>query len=123
MGDPTTVRLDADHQNALDEMIDEGHADNQSEALRQTSRSQLVQEGYFTGSGESYWTLLLRRVGYAFMYAGVGVVAVFYFLPAPFRITAVAPLISGLVCLGASRAIEEYQTEPTNHTGHTAQAD
>jgi hypothetical protein len=111
MSKSTSVRLDTDHAKAIGDMVEHGEADSPSEALRQTSQADLARRGYLNGSGESYWAWLLRRVGFAFMYAGLGAVALLYFLPVTFRIVAVVPLLSGLVCLAGSRAIDVHHRE------------
>lgn len=108
MGERPSIRIDDHHKDALQRMVENSDADNFSEAFRQTSQAELARRGYLDGSGDSYWAWLLRRVGFAFMYAGLGAVAVFYFLPVAVRLVAVVPLLSGLVCLAGSRAIEVH---------------
>lgn len=116
MADPKTVRLDTDHQSAIEDMIEEGDADTHSEAIRQTSRAQLAREGHLAGSGGTgYWAWALRRMAFASMYAGLGAIAIFYFMPLSIRFIAVVPMLAGIICLVTSRAIEAHQPITTPH--------
>lgn len=110
-----SIHFGGRHLEIVDKMEENGDADNASEAVRDAIEHYGQELGYTNGEKrDTYLRWLFGRMAWAFIYVGVGAVAVLYFLPIGFRLAAVGPFLGGLVCLVAERVLAAHEPQVTN---------
>lgn len=96
-------------------MADNGDAANQSEAIRDAVEYYAQELGYTNGRKiDTNLRWVLRQVATIFICVGLGFAAAFYFAPVAFRVASVAPVLGGLVCLGAEKALARHEPAVSN---------
>lgn len=110
MSKSTSIRLDNDHEDALDRMVKRGDADSPSEALRQTSQRDLARRGYLTGNGPSPLAKALDTVGLVCGIIGLVWVAVTFLYPVEVRIWAVSFMLASVLAYSGKRLITSDNT-------------
>ena len=105
MAKNVAARVDKDHREALDRMVEDDKADSRSEAFRQTSQHALADRGYLNGDGNgSSW--LLREIGKLWAYLGVGWLGFTLFYPVSLRVWVVVFFIGAVVSFGTAEALD-----------------
>jgi len=106
MAKNTTARTDQDHREALDAMVDAGEADSKSEALRQTSQSDLARRGYLNGTHKPRLSGIADEFAKAFAWIGIGWLGVTMLYPVGYRLGAVFAFLAAFGCMAVGRVVE-----------------
>lgn len=102
----TSVDLEQRQYDLTKSMADNGDADSQSEAIRDAIEYYAQDRGYVNGrKAETQLRWSIRQLGTLFIYIGLGMTVALYWFPVEFRMAALAPIVTGLVCLGGERAL------------------
>jgi len=109
MAQTVSARADTDHREALEDYADDGHADSQSEALRQTSQAELARRGYLNGNGNTKLKWLTKEFSRAFVWIGVAWLALTVAFPVEFRMGAVFALFAAVSCSGLYVVLDTHE--------------
>jgi len=114
MAEVKSVRLTRPQLDGIEEIVEDGRADNDSEALRVAVDSGLVEMGY-RGPVESDDNdvypgvrAAARRFRDAFVLLGVMWLGVSFWLPLELRIYAVGPFAAAVACDGFDRGLSQW---------------
>lgn len=114
MGDRKSLRFENHQLNGAESMVDDGVADNTSEAIRMTVNSGLAEYGYISGErteteSTGAWRAILQELARLFAYSGLayGTVAATFRVPA--LLWWVLLLLAGsLCCIAMSQYADRY---------------
>jgi len=110
MGEPKTVRFDANQEDALQDLVERGKAPNESEAHRMLINAGMAQYGYSAGqNGNTTLKWMSKELARLFSYVGLGWIAFFWAFPVEFRLIGVTILFMALGMIGAYLALEKYE--------------
>jgi len=130
MAEVKSARLTRPQLDAIEEMVDEGRADNASEALRVAVDSGLVEMGYrgaaASDTDDTYPGVraAARRFRDAFVLLGVMWLGVSFWLPLELRIYATGPFAAAVACDGIERSINRWgHRVGSDNRGRAAVAD
>lgn len=102
--------LEQRQKDTVEAMAQNGDADTASEAIRDAIEHYAATRGYYNGEKrDTYLRKVFGRMAWSFAYVGIGVVAVFYFLPLQFRIAAVVPFLGSVVCLAMEQLLARHE--------------
>lgn len=112
MAENVTARTDREHREALDQVVDHGHADSRSEAIRQTSQAELARMGYLNGTlMDTPLRKTVREFARLFIYGGFAWLGLTVMLSLSLRLGGVWMLAVGFVLLGLDQLLA--RVEPT----------
>lgn len=115
MGETLSGHVDTDQVEAIQEMVEAGEADNQSEAIRRALRVGLSEMGYHNGvRTDTQLRTVARRFRDAFLLLGVLWVGVSFWLPIGWRSLAAAPVAAGLACHVIDRGLARREPDVSN---------
>jgi len=115
MAQSVSGRLDDDIVDGLEEMTDNGDAENISEALRMTCSAGLRQYGYYWGEKrDTRLRKTVRRFIDAFALLGVMWIGVSFWLPLELRALAAAPFAASAACLSIDRVLATHEPAVSN---------
>jgi hypothetical protein len=112
MAERQQVYLDKDHRDAIQHLVDDGQADNPSDAAKQLIRDGADRRGIWNGPNSVTRTGLKRLASEftrAFTWIGVAILAVTIFYPVEYRLPAVFAFFAALGCSALYVAVEEYE--------------
>ena len=110
MAERTSVHLEQHQLDVIEDMAEEGKADNESEALRMFLNAGMREYGYRNGeSNQTVLRTVIHEMAKLFFVSGLVLLGVTYFLPVELRLVAVGPIFSGLFLLGVDRALESVE--------------
>lgn len=105
MGDPHSVRLRSRQNDAVDDMVETGAADDKSDAIRTAVDRGLEDLGYYSET-TTMTQELAGMSGRALSLLTAGWLAFTFAYPVAYRVPAVVLAFSAAGCLGLERAIE-----------------
>jgi len=115
MAERKSVHLEQHQLEAIEDMVNRGLADNESEAHRILLNEGKRGYGYKNGSySDTVLKSVCGEMSKLFLLAGVVLVGVTYFYPVSLRLVALGPIISGLFLLGVERILESHEPKVTN---------
>jgi len=115
MAETKSARFSREQTEAIEDMVDKGLADNQSEAHRMLVNAGMHEYGYSNGGySETALKRICGELAKAFLLVGVVLVGVTYFYPITFRVLAVGPIVSGLFLLGVESVLENVEPKVSN---------
>jgi len=109
MAQTISARADTEHQDALEEYVNDGNADSVSEAVRQTSQAELARQGYLNGNGNTTLKWVSKEFSRAFAWIGVAWLAFTFALPVQYRLGAIAALSAALACSGLYALLDTHE--------------
>jgi len=114
MAQNIAARADKDHREALDDMVEDGHADSRSEALRQTSQASLARMGYLNGTTkDTTLRQTVREFARLFVYGGFAWFAFTVLWSVEVRLAGMVLVTFGVALLGADRLLAQVEPSVT----------
>lgn len=115
MAENVTARTDREHREALDQVVDHGHADSRSEAIRQTSQAELARMGYLNGTlMDTPLRKTVREFARLFIYGGFAWLGLTVMLSLSLRLGGVWMLAIGFVLLGLDQLLARVEPGVTD---------
>lgn len=115
MAETRGARFNREQVQAIEDMVDKGIADNQSEAHRMLVNAGMHEYGYTNGGySETALKTVCGEMAKLFLVSGLILVGVTYFYPVQLRLLAVGPIVSGLFLMGVERVLESHEPKVTN---------
>jgi hypothetical protein len=115
MAETKSARFSKAQTEAIEDMVEQGKADNQSEAHRMFVNAGMREYGYVNGG---YTDTVLKQATHEaakwFLVAGLVLVGVTYFYPVSLRLVAIGPIVSGLFLMGVERVLESHEPKVSN---------
>jgi len=116
MAENVTARTDKDHRTALEQLVEDGHADSLSEALRQTSQRELARMGYLNGTQrDTTLRQFIREAGKLSTYAAIFALGMSLFYPFAFRVPVMILIIGGMVLFGVDAGLARVEPRVSNN--------
>jgi Arc/MetJ-type ribon-helix-helix transcriptional regulator len=110
MAKNTSVQLQEDHLDGLQEMVDAGQADNRSEALRMAMQSGFREYGVVSYTEtETRLRETARQLGVGFAMVGAVMLGLVYFGSVELRLLGIVPWIMALACYGVDRGLARVE--------------
>jgi len=115
MAETKSARFTKEQTAAIEDMVEKGKADNESEAHRMFVNAGMREYGY-TNGGYNQTTLrkATQEMAKVFLVAGLALVGVTFFYPVTFRLMAIGPIVSGLFLLGVERILADVEPSVSN---------
>lgn len=118
MGKPKSVRFNQQQERALDDMVERGEADSQTEAHRMLVNAGMRQFGYrASGNGDTQLKWLAKEMARLFSYIGVGWILFFWAFPVSFAMPGVAVLFMALSMVGAYMLLDAKEPAISKRLG------
>jgi len=115
MAEHKTVRLDKEHESALESMVEDGNANDMSGAIRQTSQAELARMGYLNGTTkDTTLRQTVREFARLMIYAGFAWFGFTVLWDVQIRLAGLVLLAVGVVLLGADRMLAQVEPTVTN---------
>lgn len=115
MSKNTSVVLQEDHLDGLKEMVESGHADNRSEALKMTMQSGFREYGVVSHtSTDTRLRETARRLAFGFAMVGAVVLGLTYFGSIEARLLGIVPWMMALGCYGVDRGLGQVEPAVSN---------
>jgi hypothetical protein len=115
MAEHKSIRLETHQIDAIEDMVDRGEADNQSEALRRLLNSGMAQYGYRAGkNGNTTLKTFTHRLMWAFALIGIVWMATTLAAPVALRMPAYAAMSASVGMFGVYRVLEAHEPAVTN---------
>jgi Arc/MetJ-type ribon-helix-helix transcriptional regulator len=110
MGEKVQGRVDTQTADALERMVEDGVADNESEALRRALHLGLAEDGYLDGKeSETDLRQTARSLGFVLAMVGSVFVGLALFGPLRIRLLAITPWVMAVGCYGLDRILVYYE--------------
>jgi len=110
MGDRTTFRLDDKQIQALEDMVEHGHAGNQTEAMKNLLDAGMPRYGVGpvaeTNGGQRALSAVANKLGLILGVVGISWLAVTLTYPVPMRMPAMFAMSASAGSFGLSRAVD-----------------
>lgn len=110
MAERKSIRLEKQHLDTFERMVEDEKADNQSEAHRMLLNAGMREYGY--RGGESSNTVLrstIYKLAWLFSIAGVVGLGFTFAYPVPARLPSFAVLVFGIALYGVSEVLEDHE--------------
>lgn len=115
MAKTKSARFTAAQIEAVEDMVEKGKADNESEAHRMFVNAGMREYGYVNGDySDTTLKQATHEMAKLFLIAGVVLVGVTFFYPVSLRLIAIGPIVSGLFLLGVESVLESVEPRVTN---------
>ncbi len=115
MAELKSIRLEKQELDAIEDMAEQGVADNQSEAHRQLLRAGMHEYGYRNGDyTDTTLRTVIQRFAHWFIVAGIVWTGVTWYYPRVFATPAIGLFLSGLACWGIDRVLEQHEPRVSN---------
>jgi len=115
MAETKSARFSREQTEAIEDMVEKGLADNQSEAHRMLVNAGMHEYGYANGGySETALKRICGELAKAFMLVGIVLVGVTYFYPVSFRILAIGPLVSSGFLFAVESVLESHEPKVSN---------
>jgi Arc/MetJ-type ribon-helix-helix transcriptional regulator len=115
MAETKSARFSKEQVTAIEDMVEQGKADNQSEAHRMFVNAGMREYGYVGGAlKETKLRWAVRETSKLCLYAGVVLLGLTWLYPVIFRLAPVGPIVAGLVLHGADRALGSVEPDVSN---------
>ena len=110
MAETKGARLTRRQIDAIDDMVERGVADNESEALRSLVDEGMRVHGYRAGrNGNTKLKTMSKELAKLFSYAGMAWLAFFWAFPVGFRLPGVLVLIAAMGMIGTYLVLDKYE--------------
>jgi len=110
-----TARTDSEHREALDKLVEHGHADSRSEAIRQTSQAELARMGYLNGTDmDTPLRKTVREMARLFVYVGFAWMGFAVLWSVEVRLGGVFLILVGMGCLGVDQLLAKIEPRVTD---------
>jgi len=118
MGKPKSVRFNKHQEQALDDMVERGRADSETEAHRMLINAGMRKFGYRAGgNGDTQLKWLAGELARLFSYIGVGWVVFFWAFPVQFAMPGVAVLFMALGMVAAYALLDAKEPAVSKRLG------
>lgn len=115
MAERKSIRLQNDHLDAMQDMVDQNKADNRSEAHRMFLQAGMYEYGYRNGEfKDTPLRLFIQQLSYFFIVGGIVWTGVTFYYPRVFALPAVGLFLSGLTLAGIDSVLESHEPKVTN---------
>lgn len=114
MGEVKSAQLTRKQLEVIEDMVDAGEADNQSEALRDLLDEGMRTYGYRAGrNGNTTLKWMSKEMGKLFAYAGMAWLAFFWAFPVGFRLPGALVMVAALGMFGVWLLLDRYEPAVT----------
>jgi len=115
MAETKSARFSKEQVTAIEDMVEQGKADNQSEAHRMFVNAGMREYGYVNGAlKETKLRWEVRETSKLCLYAGVLLLGLTWLYPVIFRLAPWGPIVAGLVLHGADRLLGNVEPDVSN---------
>lgn len=110
------IYLEKQQRDAIDDVLDDGEADNESEAARTLINAGMAKLGYGTTNHHTDTPLkqLAAEFGRAFAWIGIGWLAFTFSAPVEWRLGAVFAFAAAFGCTGLYVVLEKHEPKVSN---------
>lgn len=116
MAETKSARFSKEQIDAIEDMVEQGRADNQSEAHRMFVNAGMREYGYVNGGmKETKLRWAVRETSKLCLYAGILLLGLTWLYPVIFRLAPFGPIVAGLVLHGADRALGSVEPDVSNY--------
>lgn len=115
MAQVKSARFTKDQEHAIEDMVERGYADNESEAHRMLVNAGMQEYGYRNGEHrDTALKAVVHRVSWLFMTAGLVGMAFTVAYPVPARLPSFAVVGAGVFLFGVYHVLEEHEPKVSN---------